>query len=119
MKARSKPRRRADKISAGALVGWLILTAFPPAAAAQDEAVDRLGASYVRQVGRDFVGVCTSPKDWRSRDILTALAVAGLGAVVVTQEEDLRDWILRNRTPRSQDASSVIRPFGNGGVLAA
>jgi len=119
MNARPKSRRWAGKLSAGALAGWLVLGLSPIGAAGQDEAADNLGASFVRQIGRDFVGVCASPKDWRSRDILTALAVAGLGAAIITQEEDLRSWVLKNRTSASQDASSLIRPLGDGGVLAA
>jgi membrane-associated phospholipid phosphatase len=90
-----------------------------PGPAGADEAVDRLGAAYGRQVGRDLAAVVVSPKDWRGRDILTFLAVAGLGAAVMTQDEDIRDWVLGNRTEASLDASSFIRPFGDGGVLAA
>jgi hypothetical protein len=119
MRARCGSRKGSPKVCAGALVVVLILAVAPLRAAAEEAAADKLGASYFRQVGRDFVAVCVSPKDWRGGDILKFLAVAGLGAVVVTQDEDIRDWALKNRTETSLDASSIIRPLGNGGVLAA
>jgi len=107
-----------SKVCAGVLIASLVFGVMPRPAEG-DETVDRLGSSYFRQVGRDFAAVVVSPKDWRGRDILTFLAVAGLGAAVMTQDEDIRDWVLRKRTETSLDASSFVRPFGNGGVLAA
>ncbi len=119
MRVRFDPKTRAGEASTVTLIGLLILAWFPGTGYPQEEAVDRLGAAYARQVGRDFVGVCVSPGDWRGRDVLKFLAVAGLGAVVVTQDENIRNWVLENRTETSLDASSLIRPFGDGGVLAA
>lgn len=119
MTKKRQPPPKVKKLAAGALIGFLALAGFPRPASPEEKTADHLGAAYARQVGRDFVGVCVSPGRWRSRDVLTFLSVAGLGALVATQDEGIRDWILENRTQTSMDASSWIRPFGNGGVLAA
>jgi len=118
MRSRQPAATMTSKVCAGVLIASLVFGVMPRPAEG-DETVDRLGSSYFRQVGRDFAAVVVSPKDWRGRDILTFLAVAGLGAAVMTQDEDIRDWVLRKRTETSLDASSFVRPFGNGGVLAA
>jgi hypothetical protein len=118
MRARCGSSKGSPKVCAGALVVVLILAVAPLRAAAEEAAADKLGASYFRQVGRDFVAVCVSPKDWRGGDILKFLAVAGLGAVVVTQEEDIRDWVLKTgQKPADLPLSSGPRERrGSGGL---
>ena len=99
-------------------VGWLPLQAsFEDAP--QAKPVDRLNGEYLKNLGRDFTEIVSSPVRWGTGDWLTFAALAGTGAALYAIDNDLYDWIQKNQGSASEDASTVFGRLGNGGILSA
>lgn len=90
-----------------------------PEDAPQAKPVDRLNGEYLKNLGRDFVDVVSSPVRWGTADWLKFAALAGTGAVLYGFDKDIYDWVQKSKGTSSEDASSVLGKFGNGGVLAS
>ena len=105
------------------LVVLLIWLPFPAPVSGQESpktsAVDRLNGAYIRNLGRDFVSVVSSPAKWTTGDLITFAALAGTGALLYGFDKDIYDGIQRSKGSTSVGASSVISKLGNGGYLTA
>ena len=105
------------------LVVLLFWMPFPTFALRQESekttTVDRLNGAYIKNFGRDFVDVVTSPARWKTGDFLTFAALVGTGALLYGFDKDIYDWVQRNKGSTSIGASTVISKFGNGGYLMA
>ena len=77
----------------------------------------KLNKEFVKQFGRDFMGVFSSPCHWGKKDIRTAAAISGVGLLLYSYDDDINSWVQGRRTPASDDVSTVFSYFGNGGVL--
>jgi membrane-associated phospholipid phosphatase len=115
-----KARRPAAVLVAAFLLCSPVLATSAPQDAADKSAENtRFNGTYIRDFGLDFGHVITSPTRWTGGDWAVFAAVAGVGAVLFVFDQDIYDGVQRNQTDFTRDASSVIRPFGNGGVLLA
>jgi len=103
-----------------AFLFWTPLEAIPAVQASPDSSsLDRLSVSYLKKSGRDFLSVVTAPAKWRRSDLLKFAALAGTGVLLYSCDRNLYDWIQKNKSPASMDASAYISKFGNGGYLTA
>jgi membrane-associated phospholipid phosphatase len=111
--------------SAAVLLAALLLCSPVPAGSAPQDTAEkasdgtRFDRTYLRNFGLDFGRVITSPARWTGSDWAIFAAVAGAGTALYLFDRDLYDGVQRNKTEFTSDASSVIRPFGNGGYLLA
>jgi membrane-associated phospholipid phosphatase len=110
-------------VAAALLAAFFLWTPFQASASRQEgqspPTVDRLNGAYVKQLGRDFVDVISSPAKWGTGDLLKFAAFIGTGALLYGFDKDIYDWVQRNKSRTSVDASAVISKFGNGGYLTA
>ena len=110
-------------VVAALLAAFFLWTPFQASASRQEgqspPTADRLNGAYVKQLGRDFVDVISSPAKWGTGDLLKFAAFIGTGALLYGFDKDIYDWVQRNKGRTSEDASAVISKFGNGGYLTA
>lgn len=79
----------------------------------------RLSGAFLKNLGSDFAGVVTAPKNWKAGDWLKFGAVAGTGILIYLFDNDIYKWIQDQRTPSSIEASKYVSKIGNGAYLAA
>ncbi len=110
-------------VAAALLAAFFLWMPFQASASRQEgqspPTADRLNGAYVKQLGRDFVDVISSPAKWGTGDLLKFAAFIGTGAFLYGFDKDIYDWVQRNKSRTSVDASAVISKFGNGGYLTA
>jgi len=115
-----RKRPFAGAIALAAFLFWLPFQAFPARQDSKDsEAVDRLNKAYFKKFGQDFGSVITSLGRWGTSDFLKFTALAGTGLVLYGFDQKIYDWVQRQRTPSSINASPYISKFGRGGYLTA
>jgi membrane-associated phospholipid phosphatase len=105
----------------GAFVPGLSAQGNPPAGDREENVARgewRFGRAFLRQSAADFKSVLTSPGRWGAGDWAGFAALAGAGTILFVFDGKAYDWVQRQRTEGSVDASSVISKFGNGGYLA-
>ncbi len=78
---------------------------------------NKLNRDFFARFGGDFKGVVSAPLHWDNRDWLTLAAISGAGLLLYSFDQDINNWVQKHRSPFSEDASSVIENFGNGGLL--
>src|SRR4030067_977281 len=77
----------------------------------------RLDRAFFVRYGRDFTEVITAPARWDRSDLLTLAAVSGTGLLLMTFDQEIRDWA-QGRPPASSDnAYSIMKLFGDGAGL--
>jgi len=81
--------------------------------------VDRLNGEFLKNLGRDFAAVVSSPVRWGSGDWLKFVVLAGTGAAIYGFDKDIYDWVQRSKGSASEDASTILGKLGNGGYLTA
>lgn len=110
-------------VATAVLVVLLFWMPFPASAFEQESqktsTINRLNGAYVKNFGRDFVEVVSSPAHWTTGDFLKFAAFVGTGALLYGFDKDIYDWVQRNKGSTSMGASPIISKFGNGGYLAA
>jgi membrane-associated phospholipid phosphatase len=77
----------------------------------------RLDRAFFGRFGRDFTEVIAAPARWDRSDLLTLAAVSGTGLLLMTFDQEIRDWAQGRRTASSDKASSIMKLFGDGAVL--
>jgi membrane-associated phospholipid phosphatase len=82
-----------------------------------DSGENKLNKDFFARFGRDFKGVVSAPFDWKKGDFLKFAAISGAGLLLYSIDRDIYDWVQENRSPFSEDSSSVFSYFSNGGVL--
>jgi hypothetical protein len=116
----NKMRTRVAAAVLAALIFWTPFYAFPPIQASPEHSSsDRLDSSYFKKFGLDFGDVVTSPARWGSGDFLRFSAIVGTGLLIYGFDKEIYDWVQRQKSSASLDASPVISKFGNGGYLTA
>jgi membrane-associated phospholipid phosphatase len=93
------------------LIGGNFLSALP------ESPENKLNKDFFIRFGRDFKGVVSAPLDWNKQDFLRLAVFSGAGLLIYSLDQHVYDWVQENRSPSSEDASSVFSHFGNGGVL--
>jgi membrane-associated phospholipid phosphatase len=99
----------------GILLFWLMGGSF--LYAEPDSQENKLNKDFFIRFGRDFKGVVSAPCDWNKRDFLRLAAISGVGLLLYSFDRDINDWVQKHRTSVSEDVSSFVSNFGNGGVL--
>ena len=79
--------------------------------------VDRFNKAYLLNFGRDFTDVYTAPKNWDGGDIIKLCAVTGAGVLLYAFDQDIKDWVQKQRAPAADDFFKVMSSFGNGFYL--
>lgn len=116
----NKMRTRVGAAVLAALIFWTPFYAFPPVQASPEHSSsDRLDSSYFKKFRLDFGEVVTSPARWGSGDFLRFSALVGTGLLIYGFDKEIYDWVQRQKSSASLDASQVISKFGNGVYLAA
>jgi membrane-associated phospholipid phosphatase len=85
-----------------------------------DETIPReykLNADYLKDFFSDFLSVVVAPAHWGGSDWARFGATMGGGAVVYVFDEDIRDYVLRNKTAASDAVFDVFARFGSGAFL--
>lgn len=114
---RRKGHTRAGK---GLVVALLILCSVP--AVFPQEAVPekeyRLNKEYFLGCWKDLKAVALAPGKWDGPDIFNLAVSFGVGTVLFTLDQDIFNYVQKNRTPASHDFFGLITDLGDGGVLA-
>jgi len=101
------------------LLAFLFFSSSQGLLLAQDSASeDRLNKEFLVNFKNDFGRVIVSPAQWKKKDFLKLSAVLGTGLILYAVDQDIQQWVQDNSTSSSEDFSSVITHFGDGGVLA-
>lgn len=80
-----------------------------------DTCLVKLNSAHVRSYFSDSWGVLKSPSRWDGRQWATAAVVSGLTAIVYTQDEDIRNFMQRNKYSQLDEASKYFfEPLGSG-----
>jgi membrane-associated phospholipid phosphatase len=82
-----------------------------------NSAENKFNKDFFIRFGKDFQGTVGAPFHWGKRDFLRLAAISGIGLLLYSFDQDIYDRVQENRTPASEDASSVFSYFGNGAVL--
>jgi membrane-associated phospholipid phosphatase len=85
--------------------------------AGTSQRIDRFNKQYLLNFGHDFTEVYTSPKNWGGKDILKLCAVTGAGLLFFAFDQDIKNWVQKQRTTSSDDFFNVMSSFGNGFYL--
>jgi membrane-associated phospholipid phosphatase len=84
---------------------------------------NKLSLNYLKQFGRDTVGVVSSPAHWKGKDFFTLAVVAGTGALFVAFDQRVKNWVDSNNTGLFDDIWESVTNSGNGvflgGLLAS
>jgi len=111
-------RTRKRWLSATTLVIMVFCALSTGIASSQaDSGEYKLNKEFFKRFGRDFKSVFASPCHWDKKDVLTAVAISGVGLLLYSFDEDINSWVQGRRTPSSDDVASVFSCVGNGGVL--
>ena len=57
---------------------------------------NKLSLNYLKQFGRDTVGVFSSPAHWKRNDFFTLAAVAGTGVLFFAFDQQIKEWVDSN-----------------------
>jgi len=75
----------------------------------------KLNKAYIKSYFTDSWAIVKSPIRWRGKQWITFGGLAGLTALVYTQDEAVRDAFQRNQSDVADDASKyVFEPLGSG-----
>jgi len=115
-----RKRTFAGAVVLTAFLFWVPFQAFPAVQDSKDSApVDRLNKTYFKKFGQDFGSVIASPGRWGTSDFLKFTALAGTGVLLYGFDQKIYDWVQKQKTPSSINASPYISKFGQGGYLTA
>ncbi len=78
----------------------------------------RLNKEFGSSLFSDFGKVVTSPIKWQRQDFLCLSVVTGGIVLFSLADEDIRNWVVDNRTGTSEDISGVFSVFGHGAFVA-
>lgn len=78
-----------------------------------------LRSGYWADMAGDAARIAVSPAGWKARDLARVAAVGGVTAAAGSQDEDTREWVLRERGATSEGAARIGEALGNSGYLLA
>lgn len=79
----------------------------------------RLNSSYLKDFFSDFVKVIVAPAHWGGTDWARFGGTMAGGAALYVFDEDIRDYILKNKTATSDAVFDLFARFGDGVFLVA
>jgi membrane-associated phospholipid phosphatase len=83
----------------------------------RDVKVDK---AYIHSYYKDITGIATAPLHWNQRQLLTATAVLGAGALLSTQDLKIRDFFQTRKTPFTEKVTRYgLEPWGSGAYSMA
>lgn len=69
--------------------------------------------SFFSEIAKDIGETFSSPFDWDSKDILLATAFVGGGALLYSVDEQISDWVQKQKTPLTCSIARVVEVFGS------
>jgi membrane-associated phospholipid phosphatase len=106
--------------AARALLTITVLTVLPATVHAEPNKVTLAGravAKELRRYGSDSLSMLRAPLGWDHAQWMRAAAVTGTIAAAGAADQDIADFVQRNRSNSSDDFSSVVTPFGGRRAL--
>ena len=74
----------------------------------------RLNTSYLKGYIGDTGKILTSPVRWDDRDWYAAALVLSVTAGLYAYDQDLKEWVQRQRNRATDDLANIFTPFGDG-----
>lgn len=114
-------RSRWRSLSRTLLLASALLLAAESRLAAQEKSVPRMIGKDIEHTGRDIWAIWTAPFDASGHDLLTGLAVLGVGVAISPIDDEVDRWTVRNKDNWLFNAVEPFRKDGalyGGGVLA-
>jgi len=88
----------------------------PDISFAQSDEID-LTVDYWKRYVSDTKVLITSPSRWDSSDWMKAFVFVGTTGVLYAFDENIQDWVQKNRSSTSDGISSFAKPFGEAYIL--
>ena len=88
----------------------------PDISFAQSDEID-LTVDYWKGYVSDIKVLITSPSRWDSSDWMKTFVFVGITGVLYTFDENIQDWVQKNRSNTSDGISSFAKPFGEAYIL--
>ena len=76
-----------------------------------------LDKDYLRGYITDTQSILTSPLRWEKEDWLKASLVAAVTMGLYAYDQNIQDWVQKNRNTITDDVAKLVTPFGNGFVI--
>ena len=74
----------------------------------------KLNTSYFKGYIDDTGKILTSPLRWDKREWSTAAIVLSMTAGLYAYDQDLKDWVQRQRSRTTDNIANIFTPFGDG-----
>ena len=88
----------------------------PDISFAQSDEIDLTG-DYWKGYVSDTKALITSPLHWDSSDWMKAFVFVSITGVLYVFDENIQDWVQKNRSSTSDEISSFAKPFGEAYIL--
>jgi membrane-associated phospholipid phosphatase len=73
-----------------------------------------LNRDYLKGYISDTESILTSPSRWGKSDWTKALLTVGISVGLYTYDQEIQDWVQKNRNHTSNTVMSFAKPFGDG-----
>lgn len=73
-----------------------------------------LGKEYLKSYILDTKTIVSSPLHWENQDWIKASLIIGMTIGLYTFDQDIHDWVQRNRNKTSDETAKVAKLFGDG-----
>ena len=73
-----------------------------------------LNRNYLRGYISDIKNILTSQLRWRRSDWINAILIVGTTVGLYTYDQDIQNWVQKNRNSTSDKIAKFTKPFGDG-----